>query len=805
MKNILLYLVILFSFLNSDTLFAQEQHQITAYRTIDKIKIDAIFDEPVWATIPGETTTFTEIRPNPGRKVSQKTEIKITYDNNAIYIAASMYESDSDSIRTELVERDNIGNTDFLGVAFDTYGNGNLGFEFILQSTGVQFDALLTPNNENNSWDAVWDGATRVTDDGWFAEFFIPYSAIRFPEAKEQNWNINFFRRRAASGQQSNWQPMNLEQDNAFLTQMGKVVGINNIKAPLRLSLSPYAAAYVIHSQSKSSGGVNSTGMSYNLGMDIKYGINDAFTLDMTLIPDYGQVRSDNQVLNLTPAEVWFSENRPFFTEGFELFNKGGLFYSRRVGDNQQLYNATKISGRTKKGLGLGFFNAVEAEQKEIVINEETGEESSIITNPLTNYNVLVADQDLKNNSSLTLTNTSVYRRGSEFANANVTGLNFNLKNKDQSYGISGNTSYSRVGPPATTFIDGHYINARFSKLRGALRYALYYEETSENYNPNDLGFLRYTNYRQLGTNIFYQNNKGTWKFNRWQSWLNVNYNRNINPEAFTQLYLNTGIWGQTKAQWNMEAWINLQPQSYDFYEPRVAQRYFTTPARIQSGYWIGTDSRKKFWASTSGSFSAYQKDQWSRYTIGTVFRYRHSDRLSTYIDILFSKDKQSKGYVTNAGEAGVIFGNRDRNTFSNFWGVDYTINNRMGFDLVLRHYWSKLSYHQFFQLEEDGTLGTTAYEAFHDLSFGAFTIDLNYKWRFAPGSELNIVWKNNISGVHQDPDLNYSALNYADGVKRLSVFDQLNSLSVSVVFFLDYSRIIHARNNSRKEARNHR
>lgn len=152
--------------------------------------------------------------------------------------------------------------------------------------------------------------------------------------------------------------------------------------------------------------------------MDVKYGISDAFTLDMTLIPDFGQAQSDNKVLNLSPFEVQFNENRQFFTEGTELFNKGGLFYSRRIGGTPlnygkaynnlqdgeevvenplapQLYNATKISGRTAKGLGIGFFNATSGRTVATIRNSE-GIERQVETDPLTNFNVLVFDQNLK-------------------------------------------------------------------------------------------------------------------------------------------------------------------------------------------------------------------------------------------------------------------------------------------------------------------------------------------------------------------------------------------------------------------------
>ena len=166
--------------------------------------------------------------------------------------------------------------------------------------------------------------------------------------------------------------------------------------------------------------------------MDLKYGINESFTLDMTLVPDFGQTVFDDQILNVSPFEIQFNENRSFFTEGTELFNKANLFYSRRIGENPslnptllanesiiempttvQLLNASKISGRTSKGLGVGFFNAITDKTFAVVQDSITGENREELIEPLSNYNVLVLDQVLKNNSYVTFTNTNVSRKGS--------------------------------------------------------------------------------------------------------------------------------------------------------------------------------------------------------------------------------------------------------------------------------------------------------------------------------------------------------------------------------------------------------
>ncbi|MBK7182455.1 MAG: hypothetical protein IPH89_05700 [Bacteroidetes bacterium] len=237
-------------------------------------------------------------------------------------------------------------------------------------------------------------------------------------------------------------------QVSALVNQFGDITGIENIKSPLRLSITPYVSAYLENYPYNQIGKSNNS-YSFNGGMDIKYGINESFTLDMTLVPDFGQVQSDNQVLNLSPFEVQFNENRQFFTEGTELFNRAGLFYSRRIGGqplnyynaynqlnegeylkenpaSSQLINATKVSGRTKKNLGIGIFNST-SKPMFATISDSLGNTQKE-TRPLSNYTYCFRSS-IKNNSYISLINTNVTRNGGDY-DANVTGTNFDLLTK---------------------------------------------------------------------------------------------------------------------------------------------------------------------------------------------------------------------------------------------------------------------------------------------------------------------------------------------------------------------------------------
>jgi len=773
--------------------------------------IDGIFDEAIWEQAP-VAEDFKQYRPSPG-PIQHETKVKLVYDDDAIYIAAYMADVSRDSIMTELTERDNIGNTDFFGLYIDTYQNGNEATEFILAATGVQFDAKLDPNNEDQNWDAIWFSEVRLTDEGWYAEMKIPYAAIRFPKKEIQSWNINFFRRRSVAGTQDGWVFVDFERDNPFLTQTGVITGMKNIKPPLRLSISPYASTYVQNSTDKNRTPSSSTGYSYNGGLDVKYGINDAFTLDMTLIPDFGQVQSDDQVLNLSPFEVRFDEQRQFFTEGTELFNKADLFYSRRVGGNPigfynvnnaindteeitnnpqspQLYNATKISGRNSKGIGVGIFNAVSAETNATITDTETGEERQIQTAPLTNYSVIVVDKNLKNNSSVSLTNTNVWRAGDNFHSANVSAATFNIKNKPQSWGISGDAKVSQILEPTTNNINGHSYSIGLSRLSGKIQYGIEYEEVSNTFNPNDLGFLRNNNSKETSIYAQYNDVDGFGQFVRFQSWFNGFYERLYQPNEYVGVGFNGGFFAQGKNQWYYNLWTNYLPERNDYFEPRVAGRNYKIPARGNMGFFIGTDDRKPWRIELVMWGQKYNQEGRTNTMIQLGPRYRFSDKFRVGFSSSIEQDKNNEGFVGMNDSEDITFGRRDVKTISNRINSTYTFNNKMSLEFRLRHYWSKVNYKSFHTLMQDGYLNNTDYSEFNDNSFNTFNIDMVYRWRFAPGSDIFIVWKNNIFGADSDPTLNYRDLSYRDSLGQLSDNLQNNSFSLRVVYYLDYAQL---------------
>ena len=797
------------------------QLQATAKRTGEAIKIDAKLDELGWQQA-NSVGDFMQLEPSPYTPSLQKAEVKILYDDKAIYIGAHLYDSSPDSIMKQMTERDNIGITDWFAVVIDAYQDGQNGVGFVVTPAGIQMDLKYSAVDGSGgaisgdeNWDAVWDSQARIVEDGWMIEMSIPFSAIRFPNKDVQLWNINFARMIRRYRETSYWNEVRPDIDG-FLNQSGRLAGIENVKAPLRLSATPFLVTYGEWYHDKDATQANSWARSISGGMDVKYGINDAFTLDMTLIPDFGQARSDNQVLNLSPFEVRFDENRQFFTEGTELFNKGGLFYSRRVGgrpirnsevydqlsdfeevtDNPQeaqLYNATKVSGRTNGGLGIGLFNATSQRTLAKIENTETGSTRSFETNPLTNYNVLVFDQNLKNNSSVTLINTNVMRDGVTY-DANSTGALFSLRNKANSYAMSGGYKLSQKyfsGKELTSGVDsiglGNAYSFSVGRTSGKFQYGLEYDVESRDYDPNDLGFLFSPNERYVGLSGSYNIFKPFGNFNRMRLRGSIDYSRLVKPNVFTNAGFELNFFAVTKNFFGFGAWTYIEPvATYDYFEPRSNfERYYTFPTSSNFGGFVSSDYRKVFAYDIRSNFRKFNAD--GRYDFNVSFspRVRISDRLSFILNSSFSLQNNNEGYVDKEDDGAIIFGVRDLNTIENILNAKYIFTNNMSLTFRLRHYWSVAEYSSFGQLTEDGKLAPTDYHNFRDNSFNAFNIDMVYRWRFAPGSDLFVVWKNQISEFSNDAQiLQYG---YDSSLGRLPAIPQSNSFSVKLIYYLDY------------------
>lgn len=801
---ILRYIILLIVLIPSISI--GQSKSLVALRIEEKINIDGFAEEKSWKS-SDIATGFIERNPTEGNPPQQKTEVQILYDDNAIYVLARCYDKSPDSILTQLGERDDIGgrrnslNTDVFKVSFDTYGNMLDAFTFAISASGIQGDSRIS----DPSFNAVWDSATNIGDDGWIAEMRIPYYAIRFPKGDKQIWRIQFEREIRRTRQEVQWSfvPKNVETEINF---WGTLEGLNEIEDPLRLSLSPYVSAF-----SESFDGQSTVG--YGAGADLKLGLNESFTLDMTLLPDFSQVRSDNIVKNLGAFEVVFEEQRPFFQEGVELFNLGDLFYSRRIGGvpekygevfsqldstetiienpiTSRLVNVAKISGRNKKGLGIGVMNAITASAEATIENTITGERRFFETNPLVNYNIISFDQNLPNNSSVYLINLNTMRVGN-FNDANVTAIGTNIVSKNSSYAISGDIKLSQRDTSLFDNIlkvndnDGLSYTISFSKIKGNFKYALSSENKSPQFNPNDLGVNFQTNIRTHSINLQYNKYNPFWI-------LNSSYNSftfDIEQDYTTGQLLKKKYSGRYFfiTPDFIALFVNMSSQvgdGIDLFESRVPGQNFIVPEFYYNGIGISTDYRKKLAIDGDigygrGYFTNYVKNSYFEVNFEPIIRL--SDKLtlrpSTNYSI-FLNGAGFAGYFDGAPKYGV----RDVRTLTNIIQGKYLFKNNLSLTLRIRHYWSYGLYDYYGDLDEEGyIIRDDNFTGNADFNFNAFNTDLIFGWQFAPGSFLNVVYKNALQRDEQNIVTSY--------FRNLgSVFDenQRNTITLKVVYFFD-------------------
>ena len=809
-------ILLLFLFLFFAPLFSFGQFTpktLEARRTEQAITIDGNLTDPAWRDAP-RADEFVEYRPTIGRKETQdnRTETFLLYTDDGIYFGGTCYEPDRDSIARELQGRDGFGNNDFIGIVFDTYHDELNGFEYFLTPLNEQWDAKLTPSgDEDFSWNAVWRSASIIHDKGWSFELFIPYAAIRFSKDQTQDWGLNITRKRAYTGQRYTWSPID-PNVNGFMTQAGLWQGIRDIKPPLRLQLSPYFSMYGNHFPTSEPGQKNMTGQVTG-GMDLKLGLSQAFTLDATLIPDFGQVQSDNQVLNLSPFEVKFNENRAFFNEGTELFGKGNLFYSRRIGgmplrrgdaddelgeDEQvknnpsisKLVNATKVSGRTRGGLGVGLLNALTKRQFATIENTETGEIRKVETDPMTNYNILVLDQTLRNNSSVSFINTSVLRGGTDY-NANVSAAMFSLFDRKNTYNAYGQFSLSHLKYKTdnTDNRTGYSHKIGFGKTSGRFTFRLEQELTDAKFTSNDLGYFTNNNYVDYDLDVDYHLTDPKGWYNRLYFSLDGGYSSLFSPigdieTKYQRSNIGVRANAQTKKlQW-LGAFVSYSPGQNDFYEPRVEGLYFRRGGYLSFGGWFESNDARRYSVEINADRRVYQNFyNVNNYEVGFEQNMRFNSRFSVRHSINYDAWPRGLGYMAKAADDSPVFALRNVKTINNVLSFKYNFTNRMGLTFRARHYSSVVDAKEYFSVKENGTRAPRPdYAENLDRNVNFFNIDMVYTWQFAPGSFLNVVWKN--ATVNQS-DL--VGTGYFGNLQNTLQSDQNNNVSLKVIYFLDY------------------
>ena len=474
----------------AQTTLVQNQHQkpVPSARAVEKtgaVVLDGVLNEAAWSAA-APATDFRQQEPREGEPATQRTEVRFTFDDEALYIGARMRDTlGAAGVRTRLARRDQGVEGDYLELVFDTFHDHSGRTVFRINPSGVKYDAGQASPSADPSWDPIWHAATRVDSAGWTAELRIPFSQLRFSREASQTWGVQVWRyveRLNERSMWSYWGPSEAGGPQRF----GHLEGIRIDKRPRGVELMPYAVARAAYVRPTQPGSPFQEDAAYDtrVGGDVRMLLGSNLTLSATINPDFGQVEQDPAVVNLSAFESYFDEKRPFFVEGSGLLSFGGLncfncsnvegmslFYSRRIGRapqggvpggydfaevprNTRLLGAAKLTGRTGGGWQLGALEAVTA--REVAqVQAADGSRDEVAVEPFSNYAMVRARRTTGGGRyTWGVIGTSVIRRfgaGDDrlreriASHAETLGTDWNLYTAGQKYRLMGNFALSNV------------------------------------------------------------------------------------------------------------------------------------------------------------------------------------------------------------------------------------------------------------------------------------------------------------------------------------------------------------------------
>ena len=424
---------------------AAQQHSphvvVTAVRTSTPPSIDGRLTDECWS-LASPVGGFVQVDPDEGQPATEETQIRVVYDNDALYVAARMRDSDAAQLSRRLSKRDDEPDADRVTIYLDTMHDHQTGFIFRVSAAGAQKDQIVFNDSwTDNTWDGVWNSAVTADADGWSAELRIPLSQLRFPDGDRQTWGMNvdrYIRRK----NETDWLELVKKSENGLASRMAHLTGLDGVSPKRHLELLPYTAARnEFIAPSKAGNPFNDGSRPFaSAGLDVKYGLTSNLTLNGAFNPDFGQVEVDPAVVNLSAFETFFEERRPFFLEGSQIFNNFGqggandywgfntsdpnVFYSRRIGRAPQLgttsdyadsptattiLGATKLTGKTARGWSIGLLEAVTDREAARTMNGAAS--GRVDVEPLTNYLVARLKRDIGRRAGAGFITTAVNRR----------------------------------------------------------------------------------------------------------------------------------------------------------------------------------------------------------------------------------------------------------------------------------------------------------------------------------------------------------------------------------------------------------
>jgi len=769
------------------------------------VKLDGEMSESAWERVT-PIRGFVQRDPKEGGAPTYETEVRVLYDRGYLYVGVWAFDRDQGKIVGIRTRRDGESPSDWIRVMIDSYHDRRTAYEFAVNPAGVKQDRYwFADSNSDTSWDAVWDVAVKRDDKGWRAEFRIPFSQLRFEPGKRDTFGFAVLREIGRLNETSSW-PLLAKSKPGFVSQMGELGGLKLVGAAKKLEVVPYSVGQV-QAQPVIGGNpfVRSPDPSGTVGLDLKYAVTPGLTLTSTINPDFGQVEADPAVVNLTAFETFYQERRPFFVEGsgnltFDLdCNDGqctGLFYSRRIGRRPHgdpdapdlgyvvapalttILGAAKLTGRAG-AFAIGALDAVTGEEQAQLASGQGLWTQTV--EPLTNFTVMQAKREWKNQSSLGFAFTNTARRLDQDvsflpSNATTGGVNWDWRMKDPRYSLTGywagssvrgsaeaideiqqnavhyfqrpDASYLKYDPTSTS-LNGQAGSLGFQKIGGSrVRFSFNGSYKTPGFDVNDVGYVRradeimqsaWVQVRWDTPTKLYRNVR--LNFNQWAGW-NFGGDR-----RFTGTNVNAHI--VLTSNWSAGSGVNLESAGVDDRATRGG------PAlRSKSGgniwYYVQSDSRK----AINGAWQGFV----FRDEIGDVswgldpqIVYRPTSFVSCSAGVHFERMNDDSQWVENVTEAAsthYVFGRIHQTTVGLTARVNYTVTPNLTLQLYAQPFVSAGSYSNFKEVVApraspfEAQFAPHAYTAEPDFNYRSFRMTNVLRWEYKPGSALYVVWQ---------------------------------------------------------------
>jgi hypothetical protein len=785
-----------------------------AQTTASAIRIDGELDETLWSRAE-PITAFVQRDPDEGAPPTHRTEARVAYDDEAIYVAVRAFDAEPDRIEAFLTRRDVGSSSDWIRVYIDSYHDRRTAYSFAVNPVGVKRDTYhFNDTNEDNSWDAVWDVVAGRDAEGWHAEFRIPYSQLRFSRGGDGRLGFAITRNVARLNETMTW-PLMSKSASGWVSSFGELAGVAKPGSTKRLELVPYTVAQLTTAPEQPGNPLQKNpDPGATVGVDLKYAVTSALTLSATVNPDFGQVEADPAVVNLGAFETFFDERRPFFIEGSGNYDfncrECSLFYSRRIGraprgfpqledgefaarpGQSTILGAGKLTGRVGQ-FSIGVLGA--ATQEEVAQIALGGARRQQAIEPQSFYSVSRAKREFSDQSSVgfivTTTNRSLVDSLSFLPSSATTGggdFDWRIGTR---FAVSGYWAGSHVQgsaeaisllqqsnvhsfqrpdadhvefDPLATSLRGHSGLVNVNKIAGErTRFNFNVGYLSPGFDSNDVGFMR------RGDGV----PQGSWLQIRWDKPgkyvrnVRLNFNQwSTHNFAGDRLDLggNVNAHWQFQNQWSAGGGLNVNAEGFDDRLTRGGPGG-RRPGNFNSWQYVNSDDRKLlsfYWNSDFGNNG--EGSRWFGFSPG--INLRPASALSAEVGFNYNNNEQGEQWVqavTGATGTRYVFGRLDQVTTSITTRFSYTLSPDLSIQLYAQPFVSAGAYKEYKELVNPNAdrhadrYAPFAYDGNADFNVLSFRTTNVMRWEYKPGSALFVVWQQGREGFTQRGNYRFS------------------------------------------------